>query len=326
MKVVSTCIATVAASVALSAAATDTYTLRMGHIYQATHFTGETATEFANLVNERTDGRLNIQVFPASQLGSEQDMVEALTIGTLDMTAPGSSILGEFQQQFYVVGAPFLWESQENIHKVLSSDIGKVWEEELEASQGLRAISYWDRVPRHLHTKEPLLSPEELEGVRIRVPDNPLWIETWRAFGALPTPVALAEVYLALQQGIVDAYEASTSYALSSGLHEVADHTTQIGYLREVNVVLISNGALDRLPDDLQTTLLELAKEFEARATEIAAGDVAVSEGELATRGHTFHEVDLAPWMERATAAVEALAERWGGMELYEDIQSMQEN
>lgn len=255
-------------------------------------------------VAERTDGAIEIKLFPGSQLGPDEDVLEQARAGAPVAVIVDGGRLAVFQKEFGVLGAPFLASGYDGIRKVVTSDMFEEWVDALHDSSGHQVLSFnWWQGERHLLTKKAIDSPADLSGVRMRTPGAPVWIETIKAMGATPTPMPWAEVYSAIQQNVIDAAEAQFPAIVGAKLNEVVTHITKTGHINLITGMVTSAQWFDSLPDDLQVILREEA---------LKAGDIASYgtrdsldqiEADLVASGIVITAPDVTPYRE-ATAGV----------------------
>lgn len=258
-------------------------------------------TRMAELVDERSDGRLKIEVFPASQLGTEREMVEGLLLGTLDIAVPGAGTLGNFMPDLEVLGLPFLFRDHLHWEATVDGEVGEILKGQM-ADLGFEPLGYYFSGARHLMTvSKPITDIADLQGLKMRVPPSNVMVEGMSAMGAVATPIAYNELYGALQSGVVDGAEAANSNYYAMKFNEVAPNWTILSWLLGYNVKIIAKERFDSLDDDLQAILLEAAEE----ATRLERDLYYASETEkfdlLVEAGVNVTEPPRAPFVEAAT-------------------------
>lgn len=259
---------------------------------------------FRDNMAARTNGAFEVKLFPASQLGKDEDVLEQARTGAPVAVIVDGGRLAVYTKELGVLGAPFLASGYDGIRKVVTSDRFEGWVNELHDSSGLQILSFnWWQGERHLLTNKPIKVPADLAGIRMRTPGAPVWMETIRAMGATPTPLGWTEVYSGLQQKVIDAAEAQHPATNGSKLYEVISHITKTGHINLITGMVTSGGWYDSLPADMKVILREEA---------LKAGDVASYgtrdaleglEQAMTEKGVTISEVDLTPFRE-ATAPV----------------------
>ncbi|HEY9343928.1 MAG TPA: TRAP transporter substrate-binding protein, partial [Inquilinus sp.] len=239
------------AALSLAALPASAQTLRSADIHPDGYPTVEAVKYLGDLMDQRTGGRIKIQVFNNAQLGAEKDTIEQTRFGVIDMnrvnTAPFNNLVPETQ----VLGLPFLFRSVDHMHKVVDGSIG---DEILKAFEphGLVGLAFYDSGARSFYTtKKAIRSIDDMKGLKIRVQQSDLWIAMMQAFGANPTPMPFGEVYSSLETGVVDGAENNWPSYESSRHFEVAKHYTLTEHSLTPEVLVISKISWDRLtPDD----------------------------------------------------------------------------
>jgi len=216
---------------------------------------------YAQLVRERTQGRVAIQVHHSRELGDERQVVEGLQLGTIQLTVTSTGPLGGFVPEINVVDLPFLFRDAQHAHRVLDGEIGQGLLARF-AAVGIKGLAFWENGFRHITTaKKPVQEPTDLKGVKIRVMENKVHQAAFRQLGADATPMAWGEVFTSLQQGLLDAEENPIPIIYTFKLNEVQRYLSLTGHVYSPAPVLMSKQAWDRLPGDLQKILLDTAVE-----------------------------------------------------------------
>ncbi|AEE90343.1 TRAP dicarboxylate transporter, DctP subunit [Tepidanaerobacter acetatoxydans Re1] len=238
-----------------------TITIKVGHVLAPTHPYTLGLQKFAELVDEKTDGKIKVEVFHSSQLGNERDMVEALQLGTQEMTLVSTAPLASFTKQFLVFDLPFVFKDTESARKVLDSELGQGLLNSLE-SQGIMGLCYFENGFRHVtNSKHPINKPEDLKGIKIRTMENPIHMATFKVMGADPTPMAFGELFTALQQKTIDAQENPLPIIETSKFYEVQEYLSLTGHFYAPAPLLISKSFFEGLAPELQAALKEAAIE-----------------------------------------------------------------
>ena len=197
-------------------------TLKYGHNTKQDQPTGKAALKLAELVKQKTNGELEIQVFPANQLGNNRQMIENVKMGAQDMCTQGLGILGVISPLYNMMQVPYVFRSQDHIRKVVAGDIGKELAEDLEQKTGIFLLAQdWDRMVRHIGGRKPIRTLEDFKGYKVRAGVLPP-IATFKAMGASPVKIPLNEMYVALQQGVADGAELPVDYFYDYSIFEVA--------------------------------------------------------------------------------------------------------
>ncbi|WP_300439874.1 C4-dicarboxylate TRAP transporter substrate-binding protein [uncultured Mameliella sp.] len=284
-------------SAGLAGAALAETTIRIGTVLAPDDPMGQGLDKFAAEVAEATGGEVTIEVFHNSQLGDTTEMLDQARAGAGVGTVTDVARLSEFVPSLAIMSAPFLFDTYEDADKFALSDAYLGWGDELAEEAGLVMLaSNWYQGARHALTQKPVSSPADLAGVRMRTIGAPVWIETIRAMGAEPTPIAWGEVYSALQLGTIDAAEAQPTAIKGAKLYEVIKHVTKTGHIQLVTALVISADSWNELSDEHKKIVRDLAVENGRYASNltIELGDKALAD--VAASGVTISEVDLAPF------------------------------
>ena len=236
--------------------------LKLGTILSVNDPVHKGCEKFADLVSKRSNGKLTVTIYPAGQMGAAPAQIDAVKMGALDIFVEGVGWYETYTKDISVYALLGIYRDQAHLMKVLNGPIGKKTFSDLERDHGLKTIAYnWYRPPRQVVSKRPITTLGDLKGLKIRVPELKNWIAAWKGVGASPTPVAWAETYTALQQGIVDAMEGPIPLVFSAKFYEVCKYITLTDHLRHVTTVVINSKRFDSLPEDLQKIVAEAAVE-----------------------------------------------------------------
>lgn len=288
-------------------------TINVGHVVSATEPTHLVLEEIAAAVSERSGGRLTLELFPEGQLGQNRDMQEQVLSGApqIAQVDPGYAAEAGGVPEMNVLGGPFLFEDIGDVEAVLESDLMQEWTGDLATEGGLHSIT-WNFFfgERHIIANEGYPQPEDLEGVKIRVPPNPSWIATFEALNTEPVTLEFSEVYTGMQQGVIEAAEAPLSTLKGTSLHEVGDTITLTGHFKAITGWATSVEFWDSLPPEYQEILTE---EFAAGAqtmteTTLEQEDVLRAEFEEEL-GVTLVEPDIDAYREAALPFYDAFPE-----------------
>ncbi len=297
------------------------YTLKFGHLANQEHIWNKAAERFKQIVEKESDGRIDVQIFPNEQLGNEMEVINSIQLGTADMTITGES-LQNWAPKAAMMAVPYAFRDSEQLRKAVEGDIGKEIETQIEAQTGLVPIAWFERGPRQLTSNRPIKKPSDLNGLRLRVPNVPLFVDTWQALGAKPTPMAFSEVFTALQQGTIDAQENPLSLIESASFDEVQDYVNLTDHVLSWIYVVIGKQKLESMPEDLQKVVLDAADKMQNYEEKLFAEDQQRLEQALKDAGMEFVEVDKEAFTEKAKPAVKAsLSEEQ--QKLYEAIQNL---
>lgn len=297
-------LAGIAASVVATAGMAADYTLSINTALATSDPLYKGLEAFQTNILEASDGRLEIKLFPNSQLGPDEDVLEQARAGAPVAVVVDGGRLAVFQPEFGVLGAPFLASGYDGIRKVVTSDLFEEWVDKLHDSSGHQVLSFnWWQGERHLLTNKEVNVPADLNGIRMRTPGAPVWTGTIAAMGATPTPMPWGEVYSALSANVIDGAEAQFPAIVGAKLDEVISHVTKTGHINLITGVVTSASWFDSLPEDLQAILREEALKAGDIASYGTRDSLAGIEQELTDKGISIREIDVTPFKD-ATAVV----------------------
>ena len=242
--------------------------LKWAHVYETSEPYHTAALWAAGEIAKRTSNRYTVEVFPASTLGKETDINQGLTLGTVDIIYTGQLFAGRTYGPIAIGGAPFMFRDFNHWKAFAASPLfGELAEGYRQKSGGhkVSAITYYGE--RHVTSNKAINKPEDMKGLKIRVPDAPLYTMFPRAVGANPTPIAFAEVYLALQSGTVDAQENPLPTIDAKKFYEVQKFIVLTGHITDALLSIVSSGTWNKLSDADKATFDAVLKEAAVRAT-----------------------------------------------------------
>lgn len=319
MKKLITLCAAATALVGVASVQAETITLRAGHSANSTEPYHKGLERFAEIVAERTDGRVEVEIFPNNQLGDEKEMIEGLMLGTLDVAVPSNGVLTNFVPELAIFDLPFLFDDREHMYRVMDGEVGDTLAEAMK-DKGFRLLGFYEAGIRHIVTKEPLASIDDLQGDKIRTMGVPAHVSSFNAFGANATPLPYSELYSALQSGVVDGAEAAFTNYYSKRFYEVAPHLAEVSWTALVADLVMSEERFQSLPEDIQEVLLEAGRESAKYERQVYAESDAALREKLEAEGVTITRPDVAPFRERAQAVYEEFAESEAQQRLLEMI------
>ncbi|KYO66909.1 TRAP transporter substrate-binding protein [Thermovenabulum gondwanense] len=270
----------------------DQITIRVGHVLAPTHPYQLGLEKFAELVNQKTNGKVKVEVFHSSQLGNERDMVEGLQLGTLEMTLVSTAPLSSFTKKFLVFDLPFIFKDTVNARSVVDGPIGAELLDSLK-DQGIIGLTYFENGFRHVtNNKRPIEKPEDLKGLKIRTMENPVHMATFKVMGADPTPMAFGELFTALQQGTIDGQENPLPIIETSKFYEVQKYLSLTGHFYAPAPLLISKSFYEKLSPEIQNAIKESAIEARDYERKLLDDMNAKLEDELAKKGMQINKPD----------------------------------
>lgn len=297
--------------------------IRLGHVGFPGSLFAINADEYAKRVNSALKGKVEMKVFHSSQLGSDEQMMRGVKVGAPEMFLP-STVMSTAEQKFGVFEMPYIIVSRAHMKKVAENrQVQKTLFDGLPA-KGIRILGVWENGFRHItNNVKPIVKPEDLKGIKLRVPGGVWRVKMFRAYGANPSPMPFAEVYSALQSGVMDAQENPFPQIASAKFQEVQKFLSLSGHVYTPAYLVVGEDFWKKLPQDIQTTLSKIAWEM---------GDVARSEGsrldkELMSKlapPMKANEVDKDAFIKASASIYEDFGkEVAGGTELVKLIQSL---
>lgn len=244
-------------------------TLRFGHANNPGEVAFDLYQEFADNVTKKSNGQLVIRVFPSEQLGKEVDLLQQLKSGALDISTPSMPTMNTLVPAFEMPSAPFLWRDWKEAETIITGPaLQPLWDELRDKHNivPLTKIWYWGWRNFTFSTKE-VRKPEDMAGLKVRVPESPIWVEMVRGFGAAPTPIPFGEVYTALQQKTVDGQENPIPTIFSRKFYEVQGVLSMSRHMLQNNTILINRASFEKLKPELQKLMLEEAAAASAKNT-----------------------------------------------------------
>ena len=233
--------------------------LKVGTATQPDHIYNQGIKHFESIVEAKTNGAIDIQLFPAAQLGSEREMVEGLQLGTLEMCLTSTGPLGNFIPDVKVFNLPFLFKDRATCYQMLDGPIGNDISQKFLAI-GIRSLGWFENGFRNItNSVRPIRSPQDMQGLKIRVMEDDLFIISMQSLGAAPLPMAFGELFTALEQGAVHAQENPLAVIYSSRLFEVQKYLAITGHFYSPAMLLVSETVWQKLPPSQQKVLVNAA-------------------------------------------------------------------
>lgn len=254
--------AALAAVVVLAAEAQTT--LRFAHTQPTSDTHHLAAVRMAEQVARATNGQLRISIHPAGELGNDPAILEGVRLGTIDIGQTGNPFYTRFEPKLNALDIPFLFTSHEHVYRVVDGEVGSGLLAELEKHR-MKGLAFWEIGFRKItNSRRPIVTPADLQGLKIRTTPNPAHVEAFRLWGANPTPMAFTEVYLALETRAVDGQENPLNIIRSNRFQEVQRHLSFTDHAYTVSIVSMNLAKFRALPEAQQKALLEAAREAAA--------------------------------------------------------------
>ena len=296
--------------------------LKWAHVYETSEPYHTQALWAAEEIKKRTNGRYQIDVFPASTLGKETDINQALSLGTVDIIYTGMAFAGRTFPPMSIAAGPFIFRDYNHWQAFREGPVFREVAKGYEDKSGHKIVGYTYYGQRHLTANKMVTKPDDMKGMKLRVPDAPIFVMFPRAVGANPTPIAFAEVYLALQNGTVDAQENPLPTIEAKKFYEVQKYIILTGHITESLVTIVAGSTWGKLSEADRKIFSEVLWEASSRATR----DIVDAENKLVTdfekRGKTVVKVDRGPFIQAVRGAVTAPDAPWP-KDLYDRVQAI---
>ncbi|WP_211308827.1 TRAP transporter substrate-binding protein [Kushneria indalinina] len=319
-----TAVGLTAGLVSSQAMAVDSATLRLGHALHEDHVVARAYRHLADELEQRSDGSMQLRIFPNGQMGSTQDMMGQMQNGALDLVHASASNLESFDDVYSVFNLPYLFESQADFNEVVFGPIG---EEIMQATRdkGFFAIGAYVAGYRSFYASKPIRTPADLEDMKIRVQSSPTTIRMIELMGGSPTPVAFSEVYSALQQGVVDGAENNVPSYVQTRHAELAQYFSEDQHTSVPDFLTVSTATWNRLDDEQQEILQKAVEDSEAYQKDLWDEVDQQSRQQAEEMGAEFVEVDKAAFQEAVQPLYEEYRENTGHAELLERIRDTEQ-
>lgn len=273
----------------------------------------------AEIVAQKTNNRIQIQIFPGAQLGTGKDMIEATVFGSQSMVTEGAAMFSQWAPRLSIMEAPYLFRDVTHMIKAIKSPVGQEMVDELTAKRGLRSLGVVYYGVRHLTANKPVHTPEDVKGLKLRVPEVPLYLEMAKSWGANPTPMAFAELYLALKQGTVDAEENPIPTINAGKFYEVQKYLILTGHIMVPQLHVISDKVWKSLSAADQKILQEAVDEGIAFSTDMLIKQEQTQAEAFKKAGMQVITPDVAAFKKASMAVIPKMEGVWG-KGLYEKL------
>lgn len=296
------------ASVSLQAQARE---ITLGHVGGPDSLFTDSANYFADLVNERLPEPYEVVTFGSSQLGTDSELLQRMRLGTVDLALP-STIMSSVADEFGLFELPYLIQDREHMKRV-EEEVFWPHLAPLAEANGYRVLAVWENGFRHItNNRRAINAPEDLRGVKLRVPQGVWRVRMFEEYGAEPSPMSLSEVFMALQTGVMDGQENPLAQIAGQRFQEVQDYLSLTGHVY-TPAYLTAGRRFNNLPDDIQEIIIEAARETQTYVYEYAAQLDQDLIAVIEAAGTEVNEVDTSVFIEASSPIYEAFAEEVPG-------------
>lgn len=279
------------------------FLLRASHLTNENHTWFKAFEYFAEILEERSNGRIILQNYHSEQLAKEIEALRMIQAGVIDMTVTGST-LNNWIEIMAFCEMPFLLRDKAHMDGLIHGPIGERMEREMREKTGFRALGYFQRGPRHLTSNRPIQHPDDLKGLIIRVPNVPAFVTAWQALGAKPTPMAFSEVFTSLQQGTIEAQENPFAMIKAAGFSEVQEYINLTSHVVSWAYPVIGEKQFQAFPEDIKKVFLEAALDMQEFERQLFLENEREVQDELKAQGMTFIEVDKESFEKKCRKAI----------------------
>jgi tripartite ATP-independent transporter DctP family solute receptor len=276
----------------------------------------EGAQKFKEVVEELSDGRFEVKIFPGNQLGTPREMLAQLALNDTQVMASGDPGIKEIEY----LALPYLMNGIANYSAVIDSDIGEQWNDKLVDERQVRLLGFLPRSPREISTNKPINTMADLKGLKLRSPERDYYVESLTALGAKPTPMAFSEVYTALQTGVVDGQENPIETIYASKFYEVQDAVAMVDYIDKPAYVMIGEPFWSSLSEEDRAIFQKAQTASRKVVEEILPGQEEDFIAKMKEAGVTFTYPDKTEFIEATQPVRDKLGTEVWGNELYKRI------
>ncbi len=277
---------------------------------------------FKEVMEEESNGAVEVQIFPNEQLGSEEETSQMVKLGLISAAAAGTGGgLASFVSEVELFNLPFIFRDLPHFYRVVDGPVGQRIATAIEEKLNCIVLGYWFSGIRNAwNSKRPILTPEDFKGLKIRVMASPILVETFDALGAQATPMSFGQLYSALQMGVVDGAETDHIDLLQERFYDVTKYVSYTNHMFLCVAVIFSKKQYDQLPHNLQELVLEAGKAATISEREEMEAVTQAALIELKEKGLEFYEVDKKPFREKVERVYQKNAEKVGGIKMIEEV------
>lgn len=302
------------------------FTMKVGYVVPESYPHHIAARDFLKTyIEKESGGRIEVELYPNGQLGGDRQLCESIQLGALEMAFPSTTYLATFMPELQILDFPYLFSSREEVYKVLDGEIGAAFAARAK-NEGFYLLGFADIGFMHLTNSDRAIhKPEDTAGLKIRVMENPVYIDTAKAMGYNPTPMSFGEVYTALQQGVVDGQQQSINVIRNMKFYDVQKYLSMTGEAYATISIIASESFMDSLPEDLKTVVRKGVQVFCKEQRNITTEQEVANLKELKDKGMEVNELTDAErkaFVEATRPVREKYSEK-AGKKLYEDIEAL---
>ncbi len=292
----------------------DEITLKVAHIFAPTHPAQLGLEKFAEIVSNETDGKVKVDIYNSGVLGGDTEGLQQVIAGSLDAAIiMGISIWQGMDGRAGVEELPFLFTDSDMAHSALDGDFGDLLAKDVLEPTGVKVLSYWENGFRHFtNNKRAIVEPEDMNGIKFRIAESPIRVDTFNTLNASATPMAFPEVFTGLQQGTIDGQENPLSVIESSRFNEVQKYLSLSGHIYNAGVFIINPKVWESYPEDVKAAIEKAAAEARDFERElIGEGDLEIAD-KLEKSGMIVNEINKDAFLQAVNPVWERFTEKYG--------------
>ena len=299
------------------------FVLKAAHNGSASHPFDDGYQMFKQVIETDTNGRVEVQVFPAEQLGTEEQVNEMLQAGTSAINITGSAALSNWVPEAELFNLPFIFSDSAHMYRVLDGPIGQRIANSIENKLGVVFLGWMYSGNRNAwNNKRPIKKPSDMKGLKIRVMGSAVLVDTFNALGAQATPMSFGEVYTSIQQGVIDGAETDHIDLQVEKFYEVTKYVSLTGHMFLPAALIMSRKVFDKLPADIQTVVFKAGHAATNYERMVIVGKTLEALEFLKKKGIKFFEVDKKPFQDAVKSVYTKNAKRVGGMAAIRQVNS----
>ena len=305
-----------------SALAAD-FVLKAAHNGSAGHPFDDGYQMFKQVIETETNGRVEVQVFPAEQLGTEEQVNEMLQAGTAALNISGSAALSNWVPEAELFNLPFIFRDSDHMYRVLDGPIGNRIASSIENKLGVVFLGWMYSGNRNAwNNKKPIKTPSDMKGLKIRVMGSAVLVDTFNALGAQATPMSFGEVYTSIQQGVIDGAETDHIDLQVEKFYEVTKYVSLTGHMYLPTALMMSRKVFDKLPANIQTIVFKAGSAATNYERMVIEGKTLEALEFLKKKGLKFYELNKKPFQDAVKSVYTKNAKRVGGMAAIQQVSS----
>jgi tripartite ATP-independent transporter DctP family solute receptor len=299
------------------------YVFKAAHNGSAGHPFDDGYMKFKEVMETATGGKVEVQIFPAEQLGSEEQVNEMIQLGTAELNITGSAAVSNWVPEAELFNLPFIFRDVDHMYRVLDGPVGQRIADAIEQKLDVVFLGWMYSGNRNAwNNKRPVMTPADFDGLKIRVMGSAVLVDSFNALGAQATPMSFGEVYTSLQQGVIDGAETDHIDLQVEKFYEVTKYVSLTGHMYLPTALLFSRKIYNKLPADIQTAIFAAGAAATAHERKVINTKTEEALTFLKGKGVEFFEVDKGPFQEAVKSVYEKNAERVGGMAAIEQVSS----